>query len=339
MVESIFGGKATYPLGCYERNVFHPRLAERRLSVQSAQLKTISETGDDNNPSGRASPVQVCENTVNEGPSCYRRPRTMSLPAIYRDGSYLRIKRNTNAPISCQKRRYSEPAGMTTQKIIHRLSLRPNDSYSVSDESANASCKRPSVKSEEAACTSRKSSFQDILTPRRHSDPMCFVTEQVKKLQISQERRERSPRKVVPIVTALSVSGQNKPQTQTDTEQTGPRVSTRRRKFSLVPVPFSSPVQDTQKTRLSQATSRPLSFPPSKQESKQHCNLPALNLKSRFLTGHVSSENEDTTIECDCKNNSGRVDEQPLESDDTKDVEDKYIANEAILVQWMKFFG
>lgn len=344
MVESIFGGKATYPLGCYEGNVFHPRLAERRLSVQSSNLKTISETVDDNAAFDGPSNEQEFQNVADKGPTCYRRPRTMSLPAIYRDGSYLRIKqRATITPISCQNRRYSEPAGLATEQIIHRLSQRSssndNSSVSMSDESENTSCLRSSVKSVESAYTARReSSFQDLVTPRRHSDPMCYITEHAKKMGISFERRSKSSRKVVPeAVTMLSACGE-KPQPRAAKEHS-PRIA-RRRKSSLVPVPFSSPRQDTQKARNNQSFRRPLSFPPSTKESKRHCSLPALNLKPvAFLTGRcVSSENENTAYHCDCNNNQ-EIQEQTLESEQPKDIEDKYAANEDILLQWMKFFG
>jgi len=338
MVESIFGGKATYPLGCYERNVYYPRLAERRLSVQSTHLETISETGDGNDSFDGASTVQEFHHDAYEGPSSYRRPRTMSLPTIYRDGSYLRIKRGTKTLLSCQKRRYSEPAGIATQQIIHRLSLRSNDSSCASDESENGSCKRSSVKSMETASTARESSFQDLSTLRRHSDPMCYVTEHVRKLGITQEHRGRSRKKVDPEVTVLSYG--NKPQPPANDGHSGPRVS-RRRKSSLVPVPFSSPRQDTQKASHYQPFSRPLSFPPSKTESKRHHSLPVLNLKTNFLTGHDgSSESECNAMDCDYNNNKqspGK--EQISQSDESEDLEDKYTANEDILVQWMKFFG
>ena len=308
--------------------------------MQSTHLKTISEAGDD--VLSDANVVQEFENVAIQGPNCYRRPRTMSLPTIYRDGSYLRIKRATNTPISCQKRRYSEPAGFATQQVIHRLSLRSNDSYSVRDESENGSCKRRSVKSLEAACSSRGSSLQSLSTPRRHSDPMYYVTENVKKLGMSQEGRSRSSKKVAP--GEVSYCG-NKPQPRTDDEHSGPRVS-RRRKSSLVPVPFSSPIQEKQKARHDhdKSSSRPLSFPPSRKESKRHFRLPALDLKITFLTRqstNISSANENSVIDLDVNNNSqGQVEEKALEGDESaKDLEDKYTANEDILVQWMKFFG
>lgn len=329
MVESIFGGKTTYPLGC--RNVFHPRLVERRLSVQSTHLKTISENDDDNATSyaDDTSNVQEFQNDAEEGPICYRRPRTMSLPAIYRDGSYLRIKRST--PMSCQKRRYSEPAGLATQQIIHRLSMRSNDSSSVSDESENGSCIRPSIQNIEwreiGGC-------QDLSTPRRHSDPMCYATEHVKKLGISMERRGKSSRKVFPGVTVLAVHS-NKPQLRTDNEH-GQRTP-RRRKSSLVPVPFSSPITDTRTARNNTCCSRPMSFPPSKRESKHHCALPPLK-PGTCLTSHVPSESDNIAVDWDYNNNNG-VEENMLESDESNDLDDKYAANEDILVQWMKFFG
>ena len=344
MVESIFGGKASYPFGCYEGNTFHPRLAERRLSVQSSNLKTISEIVDDNAAfDGATSNKQEFENVASKGPTCYRRPRTMSLPAIYRDGSYLRIKqRATITPISCQNRRYSEPAALATEQIIHRLSQRSssngNSSVGVSDESENTSDLRSSVRSVESSYTTwRESSFQDLSTLRRHSDPMCYITEHAKKMGISMERRSKSSKKVVPGVTMLSACGE-KPQPRAAKEHS-PRMS-RRRKSSLVPVPFSSPRQDTQKARNNQSFRRPLSFPPSKKESKRHCSLPALNLKPvAFLTGCcVLNETENITDDFDYNNNP-EIQEQTLESEQPKDREDKYAANEDILLQWMKFFG
>ena len=337
MVESIFGGKVAYPLGCYEKSISHPRVTERRLSVQSTQLKTISESGDDNYQSESTRLAHGFETiTASEGLSYHRRPRTMSLPAIYRDGSYLIIRRASNAPISCQRRRYSEPAGLKTQGTIQSLSPRKNDSYSVSAERENASWKRSSVESGQGVW---RSGVRDLLTPRRHSDPMCLVTaEQVEK---SPDRQERWSRTVDPQLTGSSVCGKNRPQMQTDSNQAGRQVYTRRRKSSLVPVPFNAPVLEVQKARHSQpASSRRLSFPPSKKESQRHCILPALNLKTGFFAKYISNENKESEIGRDCNNNLElAVDEQPFESENSADLKDKYATDEAILVQWMKFFG
>lgn len=326
MVESIFGGKAAYPLGCLERNGFHPRLTDRRLSVPTTHLKTISETADDGVSSiVSASPVE--ENITSDGPMFYRRPRTMSLPAIYRDGSYLRIKRSSNTLSPC-KRRYSEPGGITTQHIIHRLSLRSIDG----DESENGSYKRPSVKSMDATCSARESDFSpDSTTPRRHSDPMCYITENMGRLGIPQEHRGRATKKLVTCPTVKTLSDSIKPrQPRTDNEQSSQTAVVRRRKSSVVPVPFNSVQQ--QKANQSQLSNRPMSFPPSKKDSKRQCNLP--ELKTAFLTGHVSNYGDDAT-DCNNNNNEERLlsEEQALES------EDKYTANADILVQWMKFFG
>lgn len=324
MVESIFGGRATYPLNCHERNIFQPpRLADRRLSVPSTHLKTISEAGDDNVCSS-ISASSLEENTAIDGPTSYRRPRTMSLPAIYRDGSYLRIKRSSNTLSPC-KRRYSEPGGITAQHIIHRLSLRSGDS----DESENGSGKRPSVKSMEARYSVRESGFPDFGGPRRHSDPMRYVTESMHRLEISQEHQVKSTTKSVtgPAVKTLSDSIKVR-QPRNDNEQRSKTAVVRRRKSSLVPVPFSS-MQQHSKASQTQPTSdrRPRSFPPSKRDGKQKCNLP--ELKTAFLTGHVANGSD--------ANDYNNNEDQALESDESK--EDKYTANADILVQWMKFFG
>lgn len=321
MVESIFGGRASYPLGCHEKNIFQPRLAERRLSVPSTHLKTISETGDDNNVSSdTASPVE--ENPAIDGPTSYRRPRTMSLPAIYRDGSYLRIKRSSNTLSPC-KRRYSEPGGITAQKIIHRLSLRSSDS----DESENGSAKRSSVKSMEARRSVCESGFPDFAGPRRHSDPMRYITESVDRLGISQERQGKTTKSIT--CTAVKTLSDRVKQPRNDNEQTGKAAVVRRRKSSLVPVPFSS-MQHPKASQTQPASGRrPKSFPPSKKDGiKPERNLP--ELKTAFLTGHITNGTDAN----DCNNNN---EEQALESDESK--EDKYTANADILVQWMKFFG
>ena len=325
MVESIFGGKATYPLGCHERNVFHPRLADRRLSVPSTHLKTISETGDDNVYSATSASL-VEENAVIDGPTSYRRPRTMSLPAIYRDGSYLRIKRCSNTLSPC-RRRFSEPGGIAAQHIIQRLSLRSSES----DESENNSGKRPSVKSMEARYSVRENGFPDFAGPRRHSDPLRYITDSLDRLGIiSQEGRQgKTTTKAVtcPPVKTLSDSIKAR-QPQNDNEQTSKTAPVRRRKSSLVPVPFSSMQQHPKASQVRPAFDRrPKSFPPSKRDGKRECNLP--ELKTSFLTGHVTNRADGN----DWNNNE----EQALESDESK--EDKYTANADILVQWMKFFG
>lgn len=323
MVESIFGGRATYSLNCHERNIFQPRLADRRLSVPSTHLKTISETGDDNVCSA-TSASSLEENTAIDGPTSYRRPRTMSLPAIYRDGSYLRIKRSSNTLSPC-KRRYSEPGGITAQHIIHRLSLRSSDS----DESENGSGKRPSVKSMEARYSVRESGFPDFAGPRRHSDPMRYVTEGMHRLGISQEHQGKTTTKSVtcPAVKTLSDSIKAR-QPRNDNEQRSKTAVVRRRKSSLVPVPFSSIQQHSKASQTQPASDRrPKSFPPSKKDGKRECSLP--ELKTACLTGQVANGSD--------ANDYNNNEEQALESDESK--QDKYTANADILVQWMKFFG
>ena len=320
MVESIFGGKSAYPFSGNERNIFHPRLADRRLSVPATHLKTISETGDDSMPSSTNASAEE-ENTTIDGPTFYRRPRTMSLPAIYRDGSYLRIRRSSNTLSPC-KRRYSEPGAITAQHIIHRLSLRSSDS----NESENNSDKRPSVKSMEATYSVRESRFPDFAGPRRHSDPMHYIIEHVDQLGISQERHGKPTTKLVKCPAVKTLSGTIKArQPRNDNEQTAQTAVVRRRKSSLVPVPFSS-VQ-SKACNTPSVSGRPRSFPPSKQDGKRQCNLP--ELKTAFLTGHVA----DRTDPIAWNNNK----EHALESEESK--EDKYAANADILVQWMKFFG
>lgn len=322
MVESIFGGKSAYPFSGNERNIFHPRLADRRLSVPTTHLKTISETGDDSTSSSTSASTEA-ENAAIDGPTFYRRPRTMSLPAIYRDGSYLRIRRSSNTLSPC-KRRYSEPGAITAQHIIHRLSLRSSGS----NESENNSDKRPSVKSMEATYSIRESGFPDFAGPRRHSDPMHYITENVDQLGISKERPGKPTTKLVKCPSVKTLSGTIKArQPRNDNEQTAQTAVVRRRKSSLVPVPFNSVQQHSKACNTQSVSGRPRSFPPSKQDGKRQCNLP--ELKTAFLTGHVA----DRTDPFDWNNNK----EHTLESEESK--EDKYAANADILVQWMKFFG
>lgn len=325
MVESIFGGKSAYPFSGNERNILHPRLADRRLSVPTTHLKTISETGDEN-MSLSASPANAEEEdtAIDDGPTCYRRPRTMSLPAIYRDGSYLRIRRSSNT-LSPSKRRYSEPGAITTQHIIHRLSLSSSDS----NESENSFDKRPSVKSMEATYSVRESGFRDFPGPRRHSDPIHYITENVGQVEVSQEREGKPTTKFVTCPAVKTLSGTiNARQPQNDNEQTAQTAAVRRRKSSLVPVPFSSLLQHLKPCNTQPVSAgRPRSFPPSKQDGKRQCNLP--ELKRAFLTGRVA----DRTDTSDWNNNKERT----MESEESK--EDKYVANADILVQWMKFFG
>lgn len=323
MVESIFGGKSAYPCSGNERNIFHPRLADRRLSVPTTHLKTISETGDDTMSLSTSKSTEE-ENTELDGPTCYRRPRTMSLPAIYRDGSYLRIRRPSNT-LSPSKRRYSEPGAITTQHIIHRLSLGSSDS---NESENNFERKRPSVKSMETPYSIRESGLSDF-APRRHSDPMRYLTENMGKLGISQGRQGKLISKSVTCPTVKTLSGTIKArQPQNDNEQTAQTAVVRRRKSSLVPVPFSSVQQHSKACNTQLASSgRPRSFPPSKQDGKRQCNLP--ELKTAFLTGNVADRPKPT----DWNNNKDLT----LESEESK--EDKYVANADMLVQWMKFFG
>lgn len=342
MVESIFGGKPTHPLGCLEREVFQtPLVAERRLSVQSSHLKTISETGDDSAPVHGPNSDLKFQNVVNEGKTGYRRPRTKSLPTIYRDGSYLRIKPATISSASCQKRRYSEPAVFTTKQIIHRLARRSSDNNSgFSDESESGFCKRsPAPRDIDGGCSAKSERTRvDLSTPRRHSDPMCYLTEHTTKSGLPMARLGKSKNKVLPEVTVLSIQSHTPSQLRKDDAAESSVKLARRRKSSLVPVPFTLPVKGTQKLENNCSFSRPISFPPSKKESKRHCCLPSLNLKhaSTFFT---SERDYALDVDSDKKNNP-QIQRQTSEGgEEDKDFEDKYAGNEEILFQWMKFFG
>lgn len=340
MVESIFGGKPTHPLGCLEREVFQtPLVAERRLSVQSTHLKTISETGDDSAPVHGAKSDLKFQNVVIEGQTGYRRLRTKSLPAIYRDGSYLRIKPATTPSLSCQKRRYSEPAVFTAKQIIHRLARRSSDNNSsFSDESESGFCKRSPAPQEMDGDYSAKSerTRQDLSTPRRHSDPMCYLTEHNTKSGLAMARLGKTKNKVLPEVTVLSIQSHTPSQMRKDDAAESSVKLARRRKSSLVPVPFTLPAKGTKKLVNNCSFSRPISFPPSKKESKRHYSLPSLNLKhaSTFFT---SERDYTLDVDSDEKNNS-QIQRQTSEGGE-EDFEDKYVGNEDILVQWMKFFG
>lgn len=328
MVESIFGGKTSYPLDCHESNVFQPRLTERRLSIQSTHLNSISETGDECPPSTYAASVE--ENTTNDAPTFYRRPRRMSLPAIYRDGSYLRIKRCSNTLSPC-KRRYSEPSGIATQHIIHRLSLRSNDS----SESENGFCKRPSINSLEARCLVQESCLADVITLRRHSDPMCYTRENVDRLGVSRERRGKSAGKdSITCLKVKNLSESVKSKTRTDNEQTGQPV--RRRKSSLVPVPFHSAQHKTKEAQSKISNGRPLSFPPSEKFYNRKSSLPELKATAYVSKPRKTPKGSDSTA---ANADEYLVNEELFELDSDESKDDKYTANADILVQWMKFFG
>jgi len=181
----------------------------------------------------------------------------------------------------------------------------------------------------EATYSTRESGFPDFPGPRRHSDPIHYTIENLGPLGISKERQGKPTPKFVSCPAVKTLSGTIKArQPQNDNEQTAQPAVVRRRKSSLVPVPFSS-LQQHSKPCFTQPVSagRPRSFPPSKQDGKRQCNLP--ELKTAFLTGRVA-ERTDTT---DWNNNKERA----FKSEESN--EDKYVANADIVVQWMKFFG
>ena len=109
MVESIYGGKV-FPHN-HDRNSL---LLQRRFSTGTSCLQPISEASavDIGGEAVADRTFLFVESTVTEHMPISRsgRPRAYSLPAIYRDGSYLRIELPDEACLGAsQNRRFSEP--------------------------------------------------------------------------------------------------------------------------------------------------------------------------------------------------------------------------------------
>ena len=332
MVESIYGGKAPVssdPFTCYEANAFHPRfVADRRLSIQCSHLRPISELGDESTSFSTSDARQrnaEIATALNDVHTVYGRSRTMSLPTIYRDGSYLRIKRPSSTSCKAHGRRFSEPGARARQPSLHHQSFTPASHHEVAPSTGNKDDSL--VKYLE---TPLQAHLNNSATPRRHSDPMIYVTDNLERLRISEKaatnektrhnQRENNFDSLKPLPPSNIDAGEVSPSSTT----------TRRRKWSLVPVPFKM-VQNQQRASHYQQARRPLSFPPRKIDSFKQYNL---HQATTFSNGKSPTRN----AAMDSNNNHEPSLDKRVASETSDALTETYV-NEDILSQWMKFFG
>ncbi|XP_032218494.2 uncharacterized protein LOC116601633 [Nematostella vectensis] len=334
MVESIFDGKSFHvfnePFIPFTVEGKRRRSCVERFSTSPSGLQTISENED----YLRGSTSALCDDTNAEAPIPGRQVRAVSLPSIYRDGSYLRM----HFPAKFTKgkvRRFSEPAVSLTalKPSLGFCPILENDAEDLSTESQGN-------KSDPATAVKVRSLD---LSQRRHSDPLLYTSKLnslIKNAPIADASgkaadKDNNAISFLPIDdnggTAESQFRKVKPEKPIPRKQPATSVNVRKRKSSLVPIPFG--VAQGQKNKPTVTKNRPLSFPPSKKEETTRKNYRDLefdsegNFESSLDKNIAFTENRFIPIEIDVGFPS-----------EANDVVPKYSC-ENIITQWMKFFG
>ncbi|XP_031564689.1 uncharacterized protein LOC116300064 [Actinia tenebrosa] len=340
MVENIFGRKS-YPQTKYHERAFLQShaftLHHRRISGEPPNLRTIAETddADDDIPSQNLLPPTHSDLGVTVLPG--RKPRAISLPTIYRDGSYLRI----NFPVQPRneetgRRRFSEPAVSWSSKFHSAIAPLSNDKKLPNDK---VSCV---AKAQEISLCSFPQDFQ--IEKRRHSDPLIYTSDIIQKFENlttdSQKNIQDSKPKNAVGNSSTGCSEKNSDITESQQpENVTSAAPTRRRKSSLVPIPFSIVKSCSLRKQKARPSKRRLSFPLSKNEKELTTSLPTLH-KLAWIDNdmnHYGSSNESLkSVDLFIRKDS--LDEFDLPAEDD-DIPEKKHSCEEIITQWMKFFG
>ena len=328
MVESIYGGK-TLPQ-YHERTLLQRRFSTGILSPSN--LRSISEANDDpgkedNNALSNREFVYTESRPPQLNLRGPNRPRAFSLPAIYRDGSYLRIKPAVESfyvPPMTPSRRFSEPGNVPSSSHSRHEALLSARSVSVTSSRTPLSALCPSEVPFEGI-------IEEYAGPRRHSDPTARIVEQVnKKHRIAEDGAVRVQNGGLGKVID-SVNTKKSLKESLSTQKTGvarPAV-VRRMKCSLLPVPFDMEVKLQTKCDIS--CKRPQSYPPSKRERNRQQNLPEI---AAWINDKAFVDKSDFTT----NNNSKEKEVAAREAENGADTV-KQRSNVEILTRWMKFFG
>lgn len=343
MVENIYGRK-TYPQTKYHEKAFLQSAAftvhHRRISGEPPNLRTIAETDDDDDDD-----LAESQTSATLLPSIHgdlgatgRKPRAISLPTIYRDGSYLRI--NFPAHLRNQgtagKRRFSEPAVSWSSKF--RPGIVPANDKKLTYDKLPRTVKTREISLQSGGLT--PPTFQ--IEKRRHSDPLIYSSEIIQKFENlktdgQQINHDSKPRNGVGNPSTSLDENSNDLSEDQRPENVTSAAPTRRRKSSLVPIPFS--VIKSCSSRKKAPSKRRLSFPLSKNEVELTKNLPTLH-KLAWVDNNVEysySSSNDSFRSVDLLLRNDSLDELDLPEQD--DIPEKKHSCEEIITQWMKFFG
>lgn len=336
MVERLFGGKLPVD---YDKPAFSLSHRIRRFSLEKTSgpplnsLGTICE-GTDEPSSKFSSCSSSCSLFYNDsegesGLSTYRKARAISLPVIYRDGSYLKLEThivNMRKTSQTKQRRFSAPS-------------RPSKNFLAV----------PTTPELQRFPTHRKSTCQNQISDKDDTNPLKnTLCASYNNFNSKQFRRHSDP---LPLASFSNSShllvGSVFLQSNKRTEQkviakssSGPR-----RKSSVVPVPFSIPL----KKKVTAWKNRPISFPPAKdqQEKIRSLKRPEVFLPETLRKG-IAVGNEFVTalkhppladnawfVKLQEKEKKGKIEtvkEEEINYDD-------FYSRAENIVQWINFFG
>lgn len=330
MVENIYGRK-THPQLRQEKTAFFNSLGQpRRASSGASGLRTICETDDD---STLCNTVDTSLLSTQQTDGNYtHKPRAISLPlpTVYRDGSYLRI----NVPGSfnydkVRKRRFSEPA-VPLSAASMALPCGTLISGHVYESCTFPRTPRISVNEE---IVHHERNFD--MEKRRHSDPLLYNTDSnSKEEECSKFKNEQCVNLTMlsrNILDAKTPAGGQDVEIATSEKSPSTTGGVRRRKSSLVPIPFG--LNKITNRKPNPTVKRRFSFPLNKYERNMTASLDDIELsfQSRQIDDDPPMEQFEAPFDfIDAKLNDISTSNEDFESPKSC---------EKIITQWMKFFG
>lgn len=353
MVESIYGRRRTaHPQLKHDKFYFSlGQPLHRKASGEPPNLRTIAETDDDAALCNTVDTTFLHADRVDPG-NDYHKPRAISLPlpTVYRDGSYLRINVSENFNSErARRRRFSEPA------VAWSTPLQNDYSFNRFDEESYEwlpTTPRISITEEQKLDLNRNFEFEK----RRHSDPLFYNSNNngrgdnitcVPTTVNSYEKQTNIPY----CDNFLTRSSDEKAPPDSASvelvEKTAiePKESSRsrRRKSSLVPIPFSVN-KTSSRTKQKTSSRRRFSFPLTENEQELTRNLQEIEPDRSFERSthvdymdsipNISKERIGTCelIHIKCNNDFTAIPQEEF-------LEENKASCEKIITQWMKFFG
>ena len=367
MVERIYGGRLS-PL--HDKSALFSSPRAQRFSLEKtpiapgSNLGTICETTDEVgahiSPCGSASSLYYEEEFVEPGPPSYRKPRAISLPAIYRDGSYVKLKNqivNMRKTSLNKPRRFSAPSGPSTNILytpmprhVRRISAGSNTALPTHRESIFTLIKRGKAGDEildnRSSFSGKKYKTKEL---RRHSDPLLYLTIPLSPDNATETKKNAGKLSETSVevqtVTPATHNNENTEKCTVNNSYSRPR-----RKSSVVPVPFRIP-ESQKKKQPTGSKPRPLSFPPAKEHQGRIRSLQSSTaFISEALKETVSHRHPPLTLKYpslvhngwDMVLEKGKLHRLCL--DDNTELEEEFSQSDFCsraerIVQWMNFFG
>lgn len=367
MVERIYGGRHAV---LYDKSALFSSPRALRFSSEKSpvapgtNLETICETTDEISanisPCGSALSLYCGDACIEPGPLSYRKPRAMSLPAIYRDGSYVKLKNqivNLRKTSLNKPRRFSAPSGPSTNMLYSPMP-RFTRRVSAGSNTALPTCRETIFKLKKSGKSGNEilennSSYSEknykTKELRRHSDPLLYSTIPLSPDNATETKKNVENQLIEPATVEARAASPAIPNSETIEKSAVVNSCSRpRRKSSLVPVPFRMP--ETQKRKqTAQKKSRPLSFPPAKEHQGKIRSLQSsTDFISALLKETFSPKQPSLTLRYpssvhigwDVALEKGKLDRLCLDENTEEGLSHSDFCTRAErIVQWMNFFG